>query len=59
MYPSITNALDFAAVRSEEDRELLREAKKAAKGTKMTPEQVHSHFQPPYPFSVAAAITPE
>ena len=39
-HPSITNALDFAAVRSEEDRVLLREAKKAAKGTKMSPEQV-------------------
>ena len=40
VYPSITNILDFAAVRSEEDGVLLREAKKAPKGTKMSPEQV-------------------
>lgn len=41
LFESVTEALDFAQVRSEEDAQLLDDARKATKsGSKMTREQV-------------------
>lgn len=53
LFGMVTDALDFAQVRSEEDAQLLEEAREATKsGEKMSKEQVYMEQAQKYPLHV-------